>query len=129
MPTTLNPEERIRLDFLQAEWEKDPQSFAVLPTQVISHRDRAFQQLCIQLHNFDPFTGPVVEEAESAPRQTKKKFNKKSQEYKVFVQMCKEKDWEKLPWKGQDSDLDEWLNLTIRSIILSKLTDLTILTE
>ena len=80
MSTTLTSEEHNRLLFLQAEWEKDPQSFAVLPTQVISHRDRTFQQLCIQLHNFDPFTGPVAEEAESAPRQTKKKFNKKSQE-------------------------------------------------
>jgi hypothetical protein len=107
----LTQEEHERLDFLRAEWEKDSQSFAALPMCVISHRDRAFQKICIQFHNFDLFTGPVGVEEASAPGQTKKKFNKKSLEYRVFVEMCKEKGWETLPRKGQDADLDEFMRL------------------
>jgi hypothetical protein len=80
MSTALTQEEHERLDFLRAEWEKDPQSFAALPMRVISHRDRAFQKICIQFHNFDPFTGPVGVEEAPTPRQTKKKFNKKNEQ-------------------------------------------------
>jgi hypothetical protein len=111
MSPHLTSEEQERLAFLKAEWEKNPQKFSVLSMRVISHRDHSFRQKCIQFHNFDPFAGPIVQEDESAPRQTKKKFNKKSQEYRDFVQLCKEKDWDKLPRKGQDDDLDEFMRL------------------